>query len=222
VDIKQLTQANANRKYSGSMMYSLYLEAWRANNGHLTINQFVTLMLSYEFQPYEDTISDGYKATLKDAAGNWFWCSPNADTNQCTNLRQNGGASNAAMLNWVAGMESARDRYDAVFRDGADAGQMVFGDVSGSDKNMPLAKDVLRFVLYESKADGHLYLNQPFYWANLSLPLNINILYASQGAAYNQYLMSFGQVNPAYILTPCQTAYWRGNAGYLHDVCGVD
>lgn len=89
---------------------------------------------------------------------------------------------------------------------------------------MPLAIEVLNFVLYESKADGHLYLHQPFYWANFSLPLDVHILSASQGWGYNQYLAVYpgnDDPNPAYILSPCQTAYWRGSTDYLHNVCGV-
>ena len=208
VDFSQLSQANPNRKYSGWMMYSLYLAAWEAKGGYLTIKQFTTYMLGHEFEPY-DKLDEDFITILKTAAGNWFWCSPNADTNGCTNLRENGGATNAAMLNWIGGMESARRRFDN-FKSGADAWEQV----SGGPKNLPLATDVLNFVLYESTANGHLYLDQPFYWANYSLPLGDGILSASQGWQYNQYWAIYPDntdSNPAYILSPCQTAYWRGD-----------
>ena len=222
VDFSQLTDVTPDRKYSGWMMYSLYLKAWEANGGYLSIKTFITIMLANEFQPYVGKngnvkIDESFLLTLKTAAANWFWCSPNADTNSCTNLRQSGSDMNAGMLNWIGGMESVRRRYDNVFIDGASPSSLLEKQTSYS-----LTSDVMNFVLYESSADGHLYLNQPFYWANRSLPLT-GIGSASQGWAYNQYVRIFGASgnDPAYILTPCQTAFFRQNIGYLHDVCNV-
>ena len=201
-------------------MYEFYLEAWIGSNGHLTIKQFTTYMLAYEFQPYKNKNLDGdFIGKLKTAAANWFWCSPNPNTyTGCANLRLPGSDINSGLLNWIGAMQSARMRYDN-FKSGANAWQQV--SASGIP-NLQLAIDTLNFVLSESTADGHLYLNQPFYWANLSLPLNPDILKASQGSAYNQYLRVFDRKgDAAFILTPCQNAYWGipQETSYLEDFC---
>jgi len=210
IDFSQLNNKNEKISYSGWMMYGLYIDAWQASNGNLSIKIFVTLILSHEFQPITN-IGDDFKETLKTAAGNWFWCSPNGNTNNCTNLRQNGTDINASLLNWVGGMQSGRMLYEAV-----QGGANAWGGLHGNN-NLPLATDVMNFVLNESTADGHLYLNTPFYWANRSLPLNQNIKYATQGLSFNQYFDIYPNnsvSDPFYLLSPCQTDYWRQTNTY--------
>jgi hypothetical protein len=190
--------------------------------GFLSIKQFTILLLGHEFQPY-GTLDEDYKTNLKISTANWFWCSPNPETNGCTNLRENGGTTNAAMLNWISSMESARKQHDAVHPSIGGPGINAWKSLS-ANLNIYLATEVFNYVLYESPADGHKYVNQPFSWANLSLPLNPDILGASQGYAYNQYVGKYGRIhdpNPAYILTPCQGAYWTGDNDYLNKFCGI-
>ena len=223
VDPSDLTTYSPDKiEYSGEMMYDLYLAAWRgamrATGNHLTIKQFITYMLGHEFMPYGDNLSEEYKALLKSTAGTWFWCSPNPYSETgCTNLRDHGGPTNAAFLNWIGAMQSARGRYDNWSKTGADAWQ----EISSGVPNLTLATDVLNFVLFHSSADGHLYMDLPSSWANASLPL-YGIEDASQGRAYNQYWATWGIGDSIYILTPCQGAFFTLDYSYLHGVCGVD
>jgi RHS repeat-associated protein len=222
VDPSDLTTYSPDKiEYSGEMMYNLYLAAWRgamrSTGNHLTIKQFIIYMLGHEFMPYGDSLSEEERALLKSTAGTWFWCSPNPFSETgCTNLRDHGGATNAALLNWIGAMQSARGRYDN-WSNGADAWQ----EISTGVPNLSLATDVLNFVLFESSADGHLYMDLPFSWANASLPL-YGIEDASQGRAYNQYWSMWGVGDSIYILTPCQSAFFTRDYSYLHDICGVD
>ena len=127
-------------------------------------------------------------------------------------------ATNAAMLNWIASMQSARMRYDHVFLNGADPWQESLWRI----QRLPLADEVFDFVLYESKATGFMNANQPAYWGN-KFPLfpDLDPLKVSRGFGYKQYVDVFGSEggNPAFILTSLQTAYWKGDIGFVNKYC---
>jgi RHS repeat-associated protein len=230
VDKSKLSKKSDKILYSGEMMYELYLVTWHTDGwwwdyfgveGNFTVDEFLVLILAYEFQPY-GTLADQFIEDLKHAGTKNFWCSPNGEINDCTNLNNTGGSTDEAILNWLGGMQSGRMRYDAVFRD-------VYIQVCGYDlscrtkrafrqgqTNLDLAKIVAESMLHPSqeaiaagwtngRSGGY---GEPWGWANKSLYPGWNP--TVQGPRCTQYLQVYPGIdnrNPAFILSYCQVVY---------------
>lgn len=233
VDVSKLTKSSENIPYSGEMMNTLYIKLWEhrsgwwwayyGTDGYFTIDEFMELILAFEFSPYEngstesDSLSDQFIDDLNHAGTKWFWCSPNGDTNKCTNLRGAGRYSTADILNWLGGMESARRRYADVFTYTMDVGDAFLRE----DAYLSLASDVTQNILYPTNmawSSGTVGLNEPFSWANAYLYPNFSV--TGKGSGYNQFFQVFGTgMNAAYIFSACQIAYQKGDMVYLDRFC---
>jgi hypothetical protein len=225
VDPSDLTTFSSGQtNYSGEMMYELYLVAWKAymmmTGNHLTVSQFAYIILSFEFEGMGSDsgqlyVDENFINDLKTAGSIWFWCSPLGTINNCTNLRIHGGASNANILNWLGGMQSARGRYDRFIEGDGNINELFNGNGF-----MALAVNVGRYIFLGSSpwATGGQYLNLPNTWGNGTLFGDGSVIDSASigGSGYSHVWNKFDNGPKAfYILTPCQSAHFKGNTAYL-------
>lgn len=204
-------------------MYEMYVLAWHIKmekGEYLTIKEFTIQLLAYEFQPYPYSSIEEvpekekyYFEKLQAAGATWLWCSPNAETNSCADLNKNGGVTNAALLNWLAGMESMRKRYNSVFREGKDAYEQIFLQPA----NLSLASEYYKMFVSPpniqwalNASDPSVYNHSPATWGNVSMfGPNSGVQSASEGFACNQVVARWGMGDSALVMTPCQVNHFR-------------
>ena len=190
---------------SGQIMFTFYIQVWEENGGYLTIKEFVEMIMSHEFEPYQN--SDGTlnfvpgsnynEDLLKTTTANWYWS---------LHMRETTVTSEGA-LNWIASFGSAGMAYRA--------GSLTRTKASG------LAHDVITYV-YNLHGIQRNDPTAPSTFGNLSMFPSEQLRTASQGYENNQYIGVWpnqNDANPAYILSACQVAYQNNEKEYLNEQC---
>jgi RHS repeat-associated protein len=209
----------------GKRMFKLFLKyqitsGWWNNNkpGTLTVEGFLTLMLSYELSPFKDSDAipnpilrsgagqDVFEKDMGHGTAHWFYkeCSKNSSSGTCTDDTRN------AMINFAGISQSARGRYCATIdptacsdevRDPSKPLESIADKTPQGRANIALATNIVDAIqnpkpewrLTAMNTSNIVDASHPFTWGNASMLSRLPTL--------SEYLWMLPGGDPFYLLT---------------------